>query len=155
MIVDNINFQTPEWVCDILISQIRNNPKTILEPASGCGILANRLESKLPNSVIIRQSDDFLTVKPFKCDQIVTNPPFTPMVLGYKMLERFFLFTKNIIVLMPWLTIINSQKRTEWIKDSGLRRVIHLPRNAFKGSRVQTCVLVFEDGYSGDVSLIL
>ena len=56
---------------------------------------------------------------------------------------------------MPWLTIINSQKRTEWIKDSGLRRVIHLPRTAFKGSRVQTCVLVFEDGYDGCVELIL
>lgn len=34
--------------------------------------------------------------------------------------------------------------------DFGLVSVTHLPRNAFKGSRVQTCVLKMDRRHNGD-----
>jgi hypothetical protein len=75
------------------------------------------------------------------------NPPFTPMSLGYKILFQCMEWTNNIIALMPWLTIINSQKRTEKINNYGLKSVTHLPRKTFPGSRVQCCILEMEKYY--------
>jgi len=48
---------------------------------------------------------------------------------------------------MPWLTIINSQKRTEKINNYGLKSVTHLPRKTFPCSRVQCCILEMEKYY--------
>ena len=86
-------------------------------------------------------------------DVIVGNPPFSPMNIGYDILERCFELSDNIIMLMPWLSLINSEKRTQMYRERGLKKVIHLPRKAFKGSRVQTCVMVFEQGYPGKIEL--
>ena len=49
--------------------------------------------------------------------------------------------TNNIIALMPYLAIINGEKRTNDIMNFGLKSITHLPRSTFKGSRVQTCIL--------------
>lgn len=55
----------------------------------------------------------------------------------------------NIIALMPYLCIINGEKRTQDIMDYGLKSITHLPRSTFKGSRVQTCILEMQRGYKG------
>ena len=57
----------------------------------------------------------------------------------------------NIVALMPWLTIINSQKRTSDIINFGLKSITHLPRSIFKGARVQTCILQMEKEYNKDI----
>jgi hypothetical protein len=77
------------------------------------------------------------------------NPPFTPMKLGYKILYRCMELSNNIVALMPWLTIINGQKRTEDIMNFGLKSITHLPRKTFNGARVQTCILELHKGYQG------
>ena len=69
------------------------------------------------------------------------NPPFSPMKKGYEILDICMEKGDVIIALMPWLTIINSNKRAQKIKEFGLQKVIHLPRSTFKGSRVQTCLI--------------
>lgn len=53
----------------------------------------------------------------------------------------------NIIALMPWLVIINSKQRTHKIISFGLKSITHLPRDIFKGSRVQCCILELKKGY--------
>ena len=81
---------------------------------------------------------------------IVMNPPFSPMKQGYDMLFRCMGMSDNIIALMPYLCIINGDKRTQAIMEFGLKSITHLPRSTFKGSRVQTCILEMKFGYEGD-----
>lgn len=154
--MNRTDFQTPDWVCDIMVKQISElpyRPDTILEPTQGEGNLVRAIDRVYP-SCIIYAPQDFFTFDE-QVDLIVGNPPFSPMSVGYDILERCFELSDNIIMLMPWLSLINSVKRTLLYKEHGLRTVIHLPRNAFKGSRVQTCILIFRHGHTGKTELII
>jgi len=148
-----IEFQTPEWVCEIMVNLIEFNPVFILEPTPGVGNLFKVLKSEFPDAEIDAPVDFYKHIKYHhgRYHYIVANPPFTPMNLGYKMLDDFFNITDNIIILMPWLALINSEKRTQKYISKGLNKIIHLPRKAFPGTRVQTCILVFEKGYHGNI----
>ena len=146
------DFQTPEWVCDFMVSIIYGYPNTILEPTPGKGNLIKSIKNQYPNTAIITPDGDFLDMSIRDVDVVVANPPFSPMALGYAMLDRFFEFSGNVIALMPWLTVINSEKRLQRLKEYGLREIIHLPRSVFKGSRVQTCILIFTKGYRGPIT---
>lgn len=139
------DFQTPAWVCCLVVRRIPLSAKTILEPTPGEGNLVKAIKAQFPKATVYEGM-------PFHCvDCIVANPPFTPMRLGYEMLDTFFKLSGNIIIIMPWLALINSQKRTHEYIERGLKQIIHLPRSAFAGSRVQACILIFEKGYQGDI----
>lgn len=141
-----IQFQTPLQVCTYMSSFLPNDAGLILEPTPGQGNLVEALKQK--GNVIA--PEDFCTYKHFdKYDWIVMNPPFTPMQLGYQILYKCMELSDNIVALMPWLTIINSQKRTEDIMNFGLKSITHLPRKTFSGARVQTCILEMQKGYDG------
>ncbi len=136
-----MNFQTPKWVCDYMISLIPPDVKTVLEPTPGEGNLVKALAG-----YHITAPDEFWVISGW-WDCIAMNPPFTPMSQGYKILYRCMEMSDIIIALMPWLTLINSEKRTQDIVGFGLQSVTHLPRKAFAGSRVQTCILKMKRGY--------
>ena len=138
------NFQTPLYVCDYMVRQIPLECVTILEPTPGIGNLVGEMQSW---GFSVTAPENFWDISG-KFDCIVMNPPFTPMTLGYKILYRCMEMSDNIIALMPWLTLINSKKRSEKIKSFGLRSVVHLPRTVFSGSRVQTCILNMSKGYN-------
>lgn len=144
-----MDFQTPDWVGDIMVKLISGTPNTILEPTAGEGKLVQAIYRRYPKSIIYapQKFEEFN----LKVDYVVANPPYTPMQLGYDILERCFELSDNIIILMPWLAIINSEKRTKNYISHGLRKIVHLPRKAFEGSRIQTCILVFEKGYHGEI----
>ena len=147
-----MEFQTPEWVCEIMakmISELIIFPETILEPTSGAGNLVKAIDERYPSSIIYTPGDFFKFDE--GVDIIVGNPPFTPMKLGYDMLKRCFELSDNIIMLMPWLALINSEKRTQLYMDRGLKKVVHLPRRAFPGSRVQTCIMQLQEGYHNEI----
>lgn len=137
------------WVCDYMVSLVPAAVKTVLEPTPGKGNLVGAL-----TRYQITAPDDFWLVSGW-WDCVVMNPPFTPMEQGYKILYRCMEMTDIIIALMPWLVLINSEKRTRDIKNFGLKSVTHLPRSAFPGARVQTCVLKMWRGYEGDREFIL
>lgn len=138
------DFQTPEWVCEYMVSLILPGAKTVLEPTPGKGNLVRALAG-----YEVTAPDEFWNVSG-RWDGVAMNPPFTPMEQGYKILYRCMELSRIIIALMPWLTLINSERRTQDIADFGLRSVTHLPRSAFPGARVQTCILAMERGYRGD-----
>ena len=146
------DFQTPGWVCKIMtkmISEVIESPKTILEPTPGTGNLITAIYQRYPKSLIYAPDDFYQFDK--KVDCIVGNPPFTPMKAGYEILERCFELSDNIIFLMPWLALINSEKRTQLYMDRGLKKVVHLPRKAFPMSRVQTCIMQLQEGYHDEI----
>lgn len=146
---NNQHFQTPEWCCGLMASLVPSGTKLVLEPTPGAGNLVKALKSG--GFDVISPEGDFFNydiASGPKC--VVGNPPFSPMKNGYKMLYRCMEYADSIIMLMPWLAIINGEKRTADIKLFGLEKIIHLPRSTFKGSRVQCCILVLNKGFSGD-----
>lgn len=152
--LDNIkdwgdHFQTPEHICKYMASFLPPYAGVIFEPTPGKGNLVKELEKH--GTVVSPNGDFFELDKDMKAgDWVVMNPPFTPMKMGYKILYECMDFTNNIIALMPYLTIINGEKRTQDIMNWGLKSITHLPRSTFKGSRVQTCILHMEKGFNGD-----
>ena len=145
---NNEHFQTPEWCCELMASLAPAGTKTVLKPTPGRGNLVKSLNKKF--EVVSPEGDFFdydVSTGP-KC--VVMNPPFTPMSKGYKMLYKCMEHADSIVALLPWLAIINGEKRTADIKTFGLKKIIHLPRSTFKGSRVQCCILVMSKGFTGD-----
>lgn len=139
------DFQTPPAVCDYMAQHILPS-HTVLEPTPGEGNLVKALKHWDGN---VTAPKDFFKMKKRRFDYVVMNPPFSPHSLGYKILYECMEMSDNIIALMPWLTIINGKKRTKDITEFGLVSITHLPRDVFKGSRVQCCILQMKKGYSG------
>lgn len=147
--MDNINFQTKPEICQYMVSLLPfYNPsyKTVLEPTPGNGNLVASLKQRGYNVVVPK--GDFWKMPKGRFDAVVMNPPFSPMAEGYKILFKVMEYSDIVVALMPYLTIINSEKRTGAILEYGLVSVTHLPRTAFKGSRVQTCVLQMKKGFN-------
>ena len=143
------NLQTPMEVCELMAMRIDKNKNhhSILEPTPGNGNLVIAIEKLYPDSKITAPSDFWEVEDRF--DYIIANPPFTPCKDGYKYLYKFMKLSNNIIVLMPWFTLINSTKRTQDLIEFGLKRIHHLPRYTFPGIRVQTCVIELDYTYNG------
>ena len=125
--------------------------ETVLEPTPGEGNLVKALEEQ---GYHVTAPKEFWSVSG-RFDAVVMNPPFSPMAQGYQILFAVMEMSNVIIALMPWLTLINAKGRTETIRQFGLRSVTHLPRDAFPGSRVQTCILNLHKGYQGETILHL
>lgn len=147
-----MDFQTPNWVCDVMVKMLPDKKCLVLEPTAGEGNLLKAI--KLGGHFVYAPEDFWKMNDAMSFDAVVMNPPFTPMQTGYEILYKVMDKSDIIIALMPWLTIINSEKRTKKILDFGLKSITHLPRNVFKGSRVQTCILNMEKGYLNNCDLI-
>lgn len=145
--IDYVNFQTPKWCCDYMVSLIPYDCNTVLEPTPGAGNLVKSIENKF--NVIAPKYFEEIDVNNQKFDCICMNPPFSPMQTGYNILYDCMKMSDNIIALMPWLTIINSEKRTADLMNFGIISITHLPRKTFPGSRVQCCVLRMKRDYPG------
>lgn len=141
-----MDFQTRKEVAEYMTSLIPFNAGTILEPTPGLGQLAEAAKSR--GTVIAPERFEDLPIG-LKTDWAIMNPPFTPISEAFRFLSEVMKITDNIVALVPWLTIINSDKRSKFLKEYGLRSVTHLPRKAFPGARVQCCVLNLQKGYSG------
>src|SRR6056300_890354 len=108
--MNNIDFQTPEWCCEYMVSLIPELSITVLEPTPGAGNLVDALNK---NNFNVTAPVDFWAVTG-RYDAVVMNPPFSPMQQGYDILYSVMDMTDNIIALMPWLTLINSERRTKY-----------------------------------------
>ena len=151
--MDNEHFQTRPDICQYMASLLPPQCEHVLEPTPGQGNLVQALKDQKKH-VVTPHTDFWKDIDERAWfDAVVMNPPFTPMKEGYEILDRCMELTHLIVALMPWLTIINSVKRTKKITDFGLLSVTHLPRTAFPGSRVQTCILKMVYGYTGTTNL--
>jgi len=137
-----MDFQTPMPICKYMVGLLPVGVASVLEPTPGQGNIVKELSFYNVTAPI-----DFWQTSG-NYDAVVMNPPFTPMDMGYKILFKCMEMSPVIITLMPWLTIINSERRTKKIIDYGLKSITHLPRSVFKGSRVQTCVLEMVSGWN-------
>lgn len=164
MIIDE-NFQTPPFVCDYMVSMIPENFKTVFEPTPGLGNIVESLKKK-ESFEITSAEDFFLFDVNQKFDCIVMNPPFSSksaylenvpenldvkgMKLGYYILTECMKMSDNVIALMPWFTISDSDVRLRFFKNFGLKSLTALPRKTFNYARIQTVILELEKGFEGE-----
>lgn len=164
-------FQTPPEVATYMASLIPPSSFHILEPTPGQGNLSRatgNLGISTGKSFLIDSPGNFFKLKgTVKYDAVIMNPPFSEkhafgvpadldlkgMRMGYYMLKRCMGWSDNVIALMPWFTLLDSDVRTRELKEYGLISVTSLPRKTFGYSRIQTCVLQLQKGYKGETLL--
>lgn len=56
----------------------------------------------------------------------------------------------NVIALMPWYTISDSDVRMRYLKDYGIKSLTALPRKTFQYARIQTVIIELEKGYRAE-----
>lgn len=162
------DFQTPPDVCRYMASLVPPGAKKLLEPTPGVGQLVEVLKQ---NKYDVTAPDDFFKLDKnsnwFDC--IVMNPPFAHayaygvpeylnragMRLGYHILLECMQMSNNIIALMPWFTITDSDVRLRILKKFGLKSVTAMPRKTFKFARIQTVILNLEKGYDGTTEFVV
>jgi hypothetical protein len=153
--IDKKNFQTPLSVCTYMAAYVGRGPTiaTALEPTPGKGNLVNAVK-RLGGIEVTTPKNDFWKMKHAgKYDFVVMNPPFTPMAQAFEFLEACMPLTDNVICLLPWFILINSDRRFQIIRDYGLVSVTHLPRNTFPSCRIQCVVIEMKRGYTGSIEL--
>lgn len=134
---------------------------TVCEPTPGKGNLVSILKSK---GYRVTAPRDYWTLnKKRRFDAIVGNLPFSSktffncpiefegkgMIVAYEQMKVLMQMSDNVILLMPWFTISDSDVRLRMLKNYGLISVTALPRKTFQYARIQTCVLQLKKGYSG------
>lgn len=146
-----MDFQTREDICCYMVELLNFSTGRILEPTPGKGNIVRVLQDR---GFEVEDPEDFWQLDfSRRFDGVVMNPPFTPMKVGYRILDLCLEMSSHVIALMPWLTLINSVNRTNKLKEFGLRSVTHLPRNIFPGARVQCCILQLDKNYTGKTNL--
>ena len=155
------DFQTPIPIVEYMVSMIPKGAKTILEPSPGVGNIVSKLDD-----FQVTAPEDFFLLDKKEFDCVVMNPPFSSkyaitdnapeeinamgMRLGYYFLTECMKMSNNVIALMPWFTISDSDVRLRLIMEYGLKSLTALPRKTFQYARIQTCVFELEKGYQGD-----
>lgn len=156
-------FQTPPAICRYMASLVPEGSRTVLEPTPGDGNLVSELSKYFKTTA----PADFFQMGKSRFDCVVMNPPFSieyafgmpteinkkGSQVGYHILKGCMEMSYNIVALLPWFILTNSEKRMKEIKAWGLKKVCIVPRRWFPGSRASNCILVLEKGYSGKIEL--
>lgn len=122
----------------------------ILEPTPGKGQLVEALQKMIPWNVVYPAGDFWeceYTDMQFHC--VVMNPPFNPVFEMQRFVQKCMQLAPNVIALLPWSYIINSEKRLSELIAYGLVSVTSLPRKTFPGCRVQVAIFELNKGYAG------
>lgn len=159
----SVDFQTPPEICKYMASLIPKGSVSILEPTPGVG---NIVEILRGGGYDITCPVDFFTMKKKRFDCVVMNPPFSSkftflknaptgsdfkgMKMGYWFLTECMKMSDNIIALMPWFTLSDSDVRLRHLKSWGMISVTALPRKTFEYARIQTVVLQMKKGYKDE-----
>ena len=158
--IDKTQFQTPPAVAKYMCTLIPDGAFSILEPTPGEGNIVKCLN----NYSVIAPSNFFDIDTRRKFDCIVMNPPFSSkyaygvpfdfehkgMRLGYYILTECMKMSDNIIALMPWFTISDSDVRLRFLKSFGLKSITALPRKTFQYARIQTYIFELQRGLDKD-----
>ena len=164
----DFNFQTPINICEYMVSLIPEGVVDVFEPTPGKGNLVEAIKCGGYN-VEYPEGDFFLHVLK-RFGAVLLNPPFSEksayienmppeidakgMKIGYHILTECMKYSDNVIALMPWFTLSDSDVRMRFLKDFGLKSVTPLPRKTFDYARIQTVVIVLQKGYKGHTEFV-
>lgn len=145
-----MDFQTPPPVCDYMVNLCLGwvGKPHFLEPTPGQGNIVAAIKRQYPDS-LVTVPDDFFSLVPGifsglteypRFHQVIMNPPFSPIISGWKFLKHCMKMSDHIVCLLPWFIILNSAKRLKTLQEFGLASLTYLPRETFPKSRVQCCI---------------
>lgn len=160
------DFQTPANIANYMVSLLPNWVMTVLEPTPGLGSLVKALDLLYD---ITAPEDYWEMDKNQRFDAVVANLPFSSktffncppeyagkgMIVAYDQMNVLMGMSDNLILLMPWFTISDSDVRLRKLKNYGLISITALPRRTFNYARIQTCVLQLQKGYIGKTEFIV
>lgn len=160
------DFQTPDNVVQYMCKLIPGGVKTVLEPTPGAGNIVRSLDLHYK---VTAPADYWELDKRRRFDCVIGNLPFSSktffncpaqyegkgMVVAYDTMKSLMEMSDNLILLMPWFTISDSDVRLRLLKNYGLISVTALPRKTFQYARIQTCVLQLQKGYKGKTEFIV
>ncbi|HNP68192.1 MAG TPA: hypothetical protein PKH16_09830 [Aequorivita sp.] len=161
------NFQTPENVAAYMAHLVPDKAFSVLEPTPGTGNIVKALRNKGLN--VLAAGDYFLErerILSRNWDAIIMNPPFSTksaylenapedfksekgMKFGYKLLQECMSISDNVIALMPWFTLSDSDVRLRFLYDYGLKSLTALPRKTFQYARIQTVIIELDKNFKG------
>lgn len=160
------NFQTPTDVCDYMAKMVPQTANTILEPTPGLGNLVRAIKKHLPDHQLTAADDFFLISEKERFDCIIMNPPFSSkschmvnapegaechgMKVGYFMLQKAMRLSDNVIALMPWFTLSDSDVRMRSLTAFGIKSLTALPRKTFEYARIQTVIIELHKGWKAE-----
>jgi hypothetical protein len=144
---DNVNFQTPPYLCNFIAEVVKQSlgpDELIVEPTPGAGNMVAALRAGGFQRVEYPPGDFFKWLPSAGPAAIVGNPPWSPMTKAYEILFRCLDMNPRLVVMvMPWMTLLNSDSRIQKLAAKGLNSIIALPRSVFPGIRAGCCILVF------------
>jgi hypothetical protein len=157
-----VDFQTPPEVCKYMASMVPPGVRTVLEPTPGIG----NIVAQLSGYEVTAPKDYFGLDNKQRFDCVVMNPPFSSksafnvplhlnrfgMRLGYHILTECMLMSDNVIALMPWFTLSDSDVRLRSLKKYGMKSLTALPRKTFEYVRIQTVVIELQKGFKGETA---
>lgn len=160
------SFQTPPEVAKYMAEMIELPNKLgckVFEPTPGLGNLMMAVRERFLYVEIEYPEGDFFLHTKQKYDCIIMNPPFTSksafmenapaeaecrgMKVGYYILKQCMEMSDNVIALMPWYTIADSDVRLRYLKAYGIKSITALPRKTFEYVRVQVVVIELVKGW--------
>ena len=164
MIIDT-KYQTPVQICDYMVSLIPKTSIRVFKPTPGSENLVKILEKQ--NRFEIHVAEDFfLHDKAQRYDTIILNPPFSEksvymkrvpdnirfadMQVGYQILTECMKISDNVIALMPWVALSDSDVRLRYLKSFGLKSLTALPGKTFQYARKQTVIIELQKGFIGE-----
>lgn len=106
-------YPTPKEPVEKILAEIDfTDVSSFVEPCRGDGVIYDRIACK-KDYAEIRENIDYFNVD-FKCDLIVTNPPFS---IALDFLEKSLRESKTVVYLLR-LNFLGSQKRQEFWKKN-------------------------------------
>lgn len=153
------DFQTPTDVAEYMVKLLPDTVKTVLEPTPGEGNIVFHLWGYH----VTAPEDYWQLDKSLRFDAIVGNLPFSTktfrnypaefegkgMKIAYEQMKVLMSMSDEVILLMPWFTISDSDVRLRMLLDFGLVSVTVLPRKTFQYARIQTVILQLSKGFKG------
>lgn len=162
------DFQTPIAVCRFMVSLLQALPDpvtAVLEPTKGKGNIVTALEE---SGYTVYAPENYWAMQKRRFDAVVMNPPFSSkyanmfgapvhlnksgMMVGYHILKECMEMSDEVVALMPWFTVSDSDVRVRALKAYGFRGVYSLPRKTFDYTRIQTVVLHLVRGWEGEIT---
>lgn len=157
-------FQTPLNICSYMVDMIQEGAHYLFEPTPGMRNLTNTALER--GYAVESAADFFLSDKTKRYDAVIMNPPFScksaylehapkdvdfkGMKIGYHILTECMERSDNVIALMPWFVLSDSDVRMRTLKAWGMKSLTPLPRKTFNYARIQTVVIELQKGYKGE-----
>lgn len=158
-------FQTPERICRYMVNLLAIDCCVeVLEPTAGKGNIVAALRA---SDFDVYAPENFWLMEKRRFAACVMNPPFSRkfanmfgapahlhkhgMKVGYYILEECMEMTDEVVALMPWFLLSDSDVRSRKLERFGIVGLHALPRSTFGYVRIQTVIVHLRRGWGEDI----